>query len=38
MQVWRALVGEELVDTINFVHLVMHHGYIIPDQWYFDDR
>jgi hypothetical protein len=24
--------AKELVDTINFVHLVIHHGYVIPDQ------
>jgi len=30
--------AKELVDTINFVHLVIHHGYVIPDQRYSDDR
>ena len=25
---------KELVDTINFVHLAIHHGYAIPDQRY----
>ena len=24
--------AKELVDTINVVHLVIHHGYVIPDQ------
>jgi hypothetical protein len=24
--------AKDLVDTINFVHLVIHHGYVIPDQ------
>ena len=26
--------AKELVDTINFVHLAIHHGYAIPDQRY----
>jgi hypothetical protein len=26
------------VDTINFVHLVIHHGYVIPGQRYIDYR
>ena len=36
-QIWVRKSGslwsaKELVDTINFVHLVIHHGYVIPDQ------
>ena len=30
--------AKELMDTINFVHLVIHHGYVIPDPRYSDDR
>jgi hypothetical protein len=30
--------AKELVDTINFVHLVIHHCYVIPDQRYSDYR
>jgi hypothetical protein len=40
-QIWVRKSGlywsaKELVDTINFVHLVIHHGYVIPGQRYFD--
>ena len=36
-QIWVRKSGslwsaKELVETINFVHLVIHHGYVIPDQ------
>jgi hypothetical protein len=24
--------AKELVETINFEHLVIHHGHVIPDQ------
>ena len=30
--------AKELVDTTNFVHLVIRHGYVIPEQRYSDDR
>jgi hypothetical protein len=41
-QIWVRKSGslwsaKELVDTINFVHLVIHHGYVIPDQRFWLD-
>jgi hypothetical protein len=38
-QIWVRKSGslwsaKELVGTINFVHLVIHHGYVIPDEQY----
>ena len=42
-QIWVRKSGslwsaKELVETINFVHLVIHHGYVIPDQRFSLDR
>jgi len=42
-QIWVRKSGshwsaKELVDTINFVHLAIHHGYVIPGQRDFDHR
>jgi len=42
-QIWVRKSGsywsaKELVETINFVHLVIYHGYVIPGQRYFDYR
>jgi hypothetical protein len=29
--------AKELVDAINLLHLIKHHGHVIPDQRYSDD-